>query len=180
MTLRLLALPILLALLCVGVPALRADEGQQPEYRVKAAYLYNFAKFVDWPSSSFPSQASPFTVCVIGRNPFGNELDQLVGRSVRQRRLAVRHIGRVEEAGACQILFVSGSERGELTRILGAARARGVLTVSDMGNFAASGGMIGLITREDRVHFNINLRAIRQAGLKISAQVLKLATSVIE
>ena len=154
--------------------------GAQPsrEYVVKAAFLYNFTKFVDWPLEAFPDPEQ-VELCVLGENPFDSALASMVGKSVRGRKVSVSQIGRVEDGLGCQLVFVSPSERERLAEILTFSSAQNWLTVSDIEGFAQRGGVIGLITVDNKVRFEINLTAARRAGLNISSSLLKLA-KVIE
>jgi len=173
---------LVLFLACCAVrsgPA-RADTTQFTETQVKAAYLFNFAKFVEWPASSFPPVGAPLVIVIIGKVPVGDVYNALNGRSAKGRRVQVRQVTRIEEIGACQILFIANSERGRLREILKSVPALGVLTVSDIRNFSNLGGMIGLVTRGEKVQFEINIGSAGRAGLKLSSQMLKLALAVYE
>lgn len=164
------------ALLC-GFLCAQAQEATPTEYQVKAAFLYNFGKFVEWPQSSAPP--SVFTICVLGKDPFGAVLDELIkDKSIQGRKLAVRRPGRVEDAGGCQILFISSSEDARLPHILEVVRGSSVLTVGEAERFARRGGMIKFRLEGGKVRFEINPDAAAQAGLTISSQLLKLATIV--
>ncbi len=148
-----------------------------PEYQVKAAMLYNVAKFVDWQEAQTDA---PLQVCVFGKNPFGAALDSLRGKVVHGRQLNVRQVSRPDEIGACQILFISSSERRSLPAILAKGALAGVLTVSDMERFATTGGVVGFVEVEGKIRMEVNLEAAQQAGLKIGSQLLKLARIVRE
>lgn len=164
-----------------GAPQhLFAEDGASQEYKVKAAFLYNFTLFVEWPTEAFTGNDSPLTVCILGKSPFGNALGGLSGKSAKTRKLAVRQINGVQETQGCQVLFVSASEKMQLHNILAAVRNQNVLTVSDLDRFAEAGGIINFVTLEDKVRFEVNLKAARQARLKVSSQLLKLARDVIE
>ena len=158
--------------------AAAAQERVAGEYQLKAAMLYNVAKFVDWPGEKAGSDQTPFKICIIGRNPFGTALDPLPGNSIRGRKLMIAQVSRPEEIGTCQLLFVSYSERRNLAAILDSAGRRRVLTVSDIDRFAASGGMIGFVESEGRIRMEVNLEAVRNADLRISSQLLKLTRIV--
>lgn len=145
------------------------------EYEVKAAYLYNFARFVEWPALPEGS----LQVCIVGRDPFGPALAGLEGRSVQGRTVRVRRDVAVSDLGACQIAFISDSEERRLPMILRTAAGQPVLVVSDIEGFADGGGMIGLALADQKVQFDVNLAPIRQSGLKVPAQVLKLARQVL-
>lgn len=161
---------------CIGA---QAQEAAPTEYQVKAAFLYNFGKFVEWPPQAQPSNS--FTICVLGQDPFGPVLDELIkGRSLQGKKLVARRPERVEDAGNCQILFISSSENGRLAQILGALRGRSVLTVGEAERFAHRGGMINFRLEGSKVRFEINLDAAEHEGLTVSSQLLKLATIIRE
>jgi len=166
-----------LALLAASVVVVTAAPGQDAasEYQVKAAFLYNFGRFVQWPAQ----EEAVFRICVLGEDPFGSALEEtLQDKTVHQRKLLARRIERVEEAPGCQILFVSSSEEGHLRQILAALRGRSVLTVSELPRFAERGGMISFRLENNRVRFDINLGATERARLTVSSQLLKLARIV--
>ncbi len=160
------------------VGTLRAESPVPGEYQVKAAMLYNMAKFVDWPPDAFSSEHAPLTVCILGKNPFGAALDALQGKNVRGRQVVVRQVERTDDIVACQILFISDSEKRALPVILGGLKQQSVLTVSDLPRFAQAGGIVNFVDQEGKVRFEINLDAAQQARLKISSQLLKLAKIV--
>ena len=161
-----------------GPPAARAEVSQVGEYQVKAAYLYNFAKFVEWPPDA--AGGSTLNICILGKSPFGDTLSAISGKTVRGRRVVITHIRRIEDLPACDILFVSLSERGRLGQILSAVATRPILTISDIRRFVAAGGMIGFVSVNERVRFEINQRVAQRSSLRVSAQLLKLATTVAE
>lgn len=171
----------LAALLFLG-PSQRlgAEPGPVTEPQVKAAYLYNFAKFVEWPPGAFPGGAAALTIAILGKGGGSEPFEALAGRQVKGRRVQVRQIGRVEECAGCQVLFIMPSERTRVKEILRAVPSSGVLTVSDIKNFCSLGGMIGLVTRNDRVQFEVNLGAAERAGFRLSSQMLKLSLSIVE
>ncbi len=148
------------------------------EYLIKAAILFNFAKFASWPESAFSYAGAPLRVCVLGDDPFGAALDSLNGKRVRGRSLATARIEAIEEAPQCHILFVSASEEQRLTTILDYVGKLPILTVADMGRFASSGGIIALKEVDNRSRIEINLGAAEQAGLKLSSKLLRLANTV--
>jgi hypothetical protein len=155
-----------------------ARESGSGEYQVKTAMLYNLVKFVDWPPEKTDSGQKPFKICVIGRNPFGSALDSLNGKPVKGRKLMSVQLSRINEIGACQALFVGSSEKRNLAAILDSANSNSVLTVSEISNFAASGGMIGLVEVEGKIRLEVNVDAAKEAKLNISSQLLKLARLV--
>jgi hypothetical protein len=148
-----------------------------PEYQVKAAMLYNVAKFVEWQGAKTDT---PMQVCILGNNPFGAALYSLRGKVVHGRQLNVRQVSRPAEIGACQILYISSSERRSLPSIIGDRGLPGVLTVSDMDRFASGGGVVGFVEVDGKIRLEVNLEAAQQANLKISSQLLKLARIVRE
>lgn len=150
-----------------------------PEYAVKAAYLYNFSQFVEWPSTA--ATADFFRICVLGTDPFGRVLDEVVaGQKLDGVRVVARRISRPDEANGCRVLFISSSESDGLPRILAALVNSAVLTVSEIPRFTQSGGMIGFVLEDNRVRFEVNAAAARRAGLKLSSQLLKLAVNVVK
>jgi hypothetical protein len=149
------------------------------EYEVKAVYLYNFAKFVQWPAGEPSGETDAFTVCVLGEDPFGRILDfTLAGETLHGKKTATKRIERARDARGCRIVFVSGSEERRIRSVLGALKGMNVLTVSDMDDFAERGGMIQLVMDEDRVRFEVNLTVATSEGLEMSSELLKVARGV--
>lgn len=152
------------------------------EYQVKAAFLFNFTKFVEWPTVRFSSGDAPIVIAVLGRNPFGDELEKLVlNRLVDGRQIVVRALASAEEAkstGAIfHVLFVPAGEESRYADLAKIAPLTGVLTVGESDRFASFGGMVNFVVVENRVRFEINRGAAEAAGLKLSAQLQKLAAS---
>ncbi len=151
------------------------------EYQLKAVFLMNFAKFVEWPVTAFHSAQSPVTICVLGEDPFGHDLDDIVRAQLAgDRTLAVKRLTQLQREESCHILFVSSSERGRTESVLGVLKSAPMLTVGEGDDFAAAGGMIGLLIEENKVRFDVNLDAAERGGLKISSKLLKLARNVRE
>jgi YfiR/HmsC-like len=147
------------------------------ESEVKAAFLLNFTRFVDWPAQSFENSSSPLTICIIGDDPFGRVLDQLVeGETSNGRKIEVDRMRRAPAAKSCQVLFVSRSEKNVPALLAGVGT--GVLTVSDREKFLNEGGMIALFLEGTHVRFDINLRAATKASLSLNARLLNVARSV--
>lgn len=163
--------------LTLGVAqAAAAAEEPTREYLIKAAFLYNFAKFTRWPDGSFPDSAASLDICVFGDDPFGAALDTIAGKTIRGRAVAVHRVASVEAGAACHLLFISASEMPRLTAILEALTGRPVLTIADMPDFARAGGIINLKTNEqDKLRFEINAGIAKRAGLRISSKLLSLA-----
>jgi hypothetical protein len=149
------------------------------EYQVKAAFLYNFSRFVVWPSGSFAHSSSPLVIGVVGQDPFGSSLDKVTdGKTVDGRNIVIRRFRRVSDIEQCHVLFVSDSERERLPRILDRVENRGTLTVSEIDGFIARGGMINFAVESKKVRFDINSGAAERARLRISAKLLQLARTV--
>ncbi len=169
---------ILLVPLGMGFQALaaQAQPSEFKEYEVKAAFVYNFGKFVDWPVAAFAGEKAPLTIGILGQDPFGPALEDLVrDGTIQNRPIQVKHFGRIEELTACHILFISQSEKPRLAAILNQLEGRPILTVGDTERFLRDGGIINLRLEEGQIRFDIDLDAAKRAGLKISAQLLKLA-----
>lgn len=162
---------VLVALLSCLAPA--ADAAAAGEYQVKAAFLYNFARFVDWPSSA--AGGASFVLCILGDDPFGGEINVIAGKAVGGKTLQVRRLASAAAVSSCQMLFISASESGSLGQALAAARGRPILTVGDTPGFAERGVAINLYVDQSKVRFEINLDAAKRAQLNISSQLLKLA-----
>jgi uncharacterized protein DUF4154 len=150
------------------------------EYQVKAAFLFNFAKFVEWPSSSFSDASAPLRICVLGRDPFGEELRNIIkDKTVNGRRLEVDQGIDLQAARTCHILFIASSEKAELKRVFEVLRGTDALTVGDSKGFVEQGGMINFVLENNRVQFEVNRKAAEQVGLKISSKLLSVAKLVV-
>ena len=149
------------------------------EYQVKAAFLCNFAKFVEWPAGAFPTGNSPVSICILGDNPFGDSLDKAVaGQLVNGRPLVVRNVASLKEAGNCHMVFVCPSVQSHFTQIIGSLQGKSVLMVADTDTFAEEGGMIQFYLENSRVRFEVNVNACARSHLKISSKLLALAKIV--
>jgi hypothetical protein len=155
-----------------------ATEAQQPlEHQVKAAFLLNFTKFIEWPATVFADERSPLTICVLGEDPFEDTLDHMVdGEVVNGRKLVLQRIRRGTPPEVCRVLFISKSEK-EVRKTLSGA-GPGVLTVGEGENFLADGGIIAFVMENRRVRFDINVTAAANAMLTINARLLSVARSV--
>lgn len=175
---------LLLAILAIAASfdsrsSLSAQEGKHSEYEVKAAYLYNFGKFVRWHDKSASRGADNFTICVLGRDPFGAMLDATIeGATIDGTNVVSRRIAKASDSAGCRILFISSSEDNQLREILSALGTMSVLTVSDLPQFARRGGIIQFVMEDNRVRFEINQASAEHAGLTLSSQLLKLAVIV--
>jgi hypothetical protein len=169
-------LDVLLVILLGGffAPQIRAQAFK--EYDVKAAFLYHLAEFVDWPPEAFPAAESPLVIGVLGADPFGKALDEIVrDEVVKNRKLTVERYGSMEEVKTCHILFISGSEAGRLEQIFSSLNDRKILTVGDTEGFAQRGGMVRFRTEKNKIRLRINLDAAKAASLTISSKLLRAA-----
>lgn len=149
------------------------------EYQVKAAFLYTFAKFVEWPPQAFSSPSAAMTICILGENPFGSFLDDAVkDKTVGDRPLAVYRLTDLPAGHECKILFIASSERRRMPALLAAMTTPGVLTVGDTADFASEGGIIGLRLDGERIRLSVNLTAAERAKVRISSRLLSLATII--
>lgn len=149
------------------------------EYELKAAFLYNFARFVDWPVGAYETATSPIVIGVLGDDPFGKSLDDIVaGETVRGRKLVIVRGRTLEAVGDCHILFVSTSHAEESGRLAAALKPRSVLTVGEGARFAEEGGIVAFETAGGHVRLRINLAASRAAHVTISSQLLRQAKIV--
>ena len=168
-----------LVLCLLATAPLPAQTNARREYQVKAVFLFNFAQFVDWPASAFADPAAPLIVGVLGTDPFGPDLDDVVrGESVGTHPLEIKYYARAEDIEACHILFISGSEAPRLDKIVNQLDDRPILTVSDTDNAARRGVMIRFFSDNGRIRLRVNLEASRQAGLQISSKILRRAEIV--
>ena len=160
-----------------GAPSIARGE-TAPEYTVKAAFLYNFAKFVEWPAEAFAGPVSPIVLFVFGVDPFGDALKSLKGKTANGRPIVVRYAANLGELERCHLLFVSASEKANLPKILQTTKSWSILTVGDMNGFAQDGGIINLVNEEHRIGIEINMEAAHRSRLKISSKLLALAKIV--
>jgi hypothetical protein len=165
-----------LALSLIGLFGLTAPARAQdlPEYRLKAAFLYNFALFTDWPAEV----GGTLNLCVVGNDPFGDELNGLQGKAVGSRSLAVQRKAAGQSGAGCQIVFVSAQALPGLPRLLEQVKGQPVLTVADSPGAAQQGVALNMNVANSRVTFEANLRAARAANLALSSKLLRLATEV--
>jgi len=152
---------------------------QRPsEYEVKAAYLLNFLKFVEWPAAT-PNAENAIPICVLGRDPFGTALDNIVaGQQIGGKNVVSKRIGTPAEIDSCRVLFIDSSEAGRLTGTIAALDDMPVLTVSDIPDFVSHGGVIQFVLKDGRVRFEINLMRAQRLGLMVSSQMLNVAAAV--
>ncbi|HEY2391265.1 MAG TPA: YfiR family protein [Candidatus Angelobacter sp.] len=149
------------------------------EYEVKAAYLLNFGKFIQWPATAGLAEKDKFSICVLGDDPFGQVLDATVrDEKIAGKPVAARRLSRAQDATGCQVLFVSRSEDKQVRKLLPVLSKAGVLTVSDMPGFLDRDGMIQFTFIGNRVRFEVNLDSVQNGGLTLSSELLKVASLV--
>ena len=152
------------------------------EYEIKAAFLFNFAQFIEWPEQAFTNATAPFVIGVIGDisdNRFGHVLNQIMqGETIGGRRIILKLPRQFDELAGCHILFIGRSEQARLPQILNLVNHTGVLTVGETDSFMRLGGIINFITRDNKVRFELHLDNAARAGLKIDAKLLKVAQVV--
>jgi hypothetical protein len=149
------------------------------KYQVEAIFLFNFAKYVDWPAATFPSGVAPITIGVMGVDPFGESLQRGVeGKKINGRSFVIKHLASDSDPAGCQVLFVCDSEAARMGGILDKASALPILTVGEGELFARNGGMINFVLKNGNVRLGIDLNAARKAGLTISSKLLAVADVV--
>ncbi len=161
---------VLLALLPASLAAQSASEDQ-----LKVAFLYNFARFSQWPDGSFPHEDSPFVLGVIGTVSFADALEVIQQKSIHGRPVEIRTLDEPTQVEGCHLLFVGASEKARLPEILESARQWNVLTVAEMRDFARSGGVINFTRKARKVGFQINVEAAKEIGVKLGSELLKRA-----
>jgi hypothetical protein len=149
------------------------------EYEIKAAFLYKFTGFVDWPPAAFPADDTPILIGVLGEDPFGTSLDDIVrNKKAKNRDIQVKRSNEAADLKNCHIVFVCSSEKGRLKTLFSDFKGTSVLTVGDTNSFAKLGGMINLVPVDNKIGLEINVAAAKNAGLAISSQLLNLAKTV--
>jgi hypothetical protein len=175
-----------------------ADSAQSREYTVKAAFLYNFIKFVEWPKENTPDSNEPITICILGKDPFGNAFEPVKDKQAKGRKVIVKRIKGFEELKKsspkdkaelqrkikaikkCHVLFICSSGKEELKETINSVKNHSVLTVGETEVFFEAGGVINFLMEENKVRFEINLAAAKRAKLKISSNLLRLAKRVVK
>jgi hypothetical protein len=176
---KLAARLLLIACILTGGSGLAVAADSPSEYRLKAAFLLNFAKFVEWPAGAFPNNRSPMNLCVIGDDPFGSALDQIIlGKKIDGRDISALRKRRQEDLRTCQIVFISRSEEKVLPEILNSLKSVIALVVGESPDFAARGGDIQFYMDDNKVRFCVNVDAVQRAHLIVSAKLLALAVIV--
>lgn len=155
-----------------------SQAGETSENEVKAAYLFNFAKFVEWPERAFASKTSPIILCILGDDPFGEALASLEMKKIKGRSLTVIRAYNKEHIRPCHMLYVSDSEKKELSDVLSKSDNKPCLTVSSIDDFASKGGMIGFVRKGKNIRFEVNLEKVKRVELSVSSRLLNLALIV--
>jgi hypothetical protein len=169
----------LVAVIAAAYAAVCAAATGPGEYQVKAVFLFNFTQFVEWPAAAFADEKAPFVICVVGRDPFGKNLDEAVrGERVGSRELVVQRHESVDQLGHCQILFVADPAAERPAELAAALEGRSVLTVGDAQGRAGRDVVIGFVSDRNRIRLRINLKAAQEAGLVISSKLLRPAEIV--
>ena len=159
-------------------PPLQAP-GDRAEYDIKAAFLFNFARFTEWPVEAFSSPNAPLVLGIYGVDPFSRAaVDDITSRSISGRRVEVRKLADLKTAEGCHMLFINGVDDKALAALIGAVKNKHILTVGEGERFGAVGGMIRFFIEDTKVRFEVNLREVQGADLKISAKLLSLAKVV--
>ena len=170
----------LTVLLCVVPSAYSSqEEGPNKLHYIKAAFVYNFAKFVEWPPTTYQTEEDPIVLCVIGEGPITIAFDSLRGKKLHNRRLEICHITSISDINNCHILFVTKTEKKRIKSILDMAASKSILTIGDMEGFVEKGGIIELVMDDRKIRFNVNIKAAQKAQLAISSRLLKLARKII-
>jgi hypothetical protein len=170
---------ILVVLFFLSPSNLRAQQTKASEYEVKATYLYNFGRFVQWSRGVAAARGDSFPICIFGQDPFGSILDTLVsGESINGKAVVTKRVSNPKDALNCRVLYISVSEGSRLKEILATLDKSGVLTVSDIPQFSQRGGMIQFVIVGNRIRFEVNLTSAQDAGLILSSDLLKVAVAV--
>jgi YfiR/HmsC-like len=160
----------------VAVPAQEANE-----QLLKVAFIYNFAKFTTWPDAVFADPKAPITFCVVGKHEFGTAFDSVQGKSVGGRKVVVKYLSSYRNKDDCQLVYVAPSEKSRLPKIVSTSKEIHALTVSDIDGFGESCGIIRMVRgSDDRIGFEINVKAAEESGLKLSSKLLNLAKRQVE
>jgi hypothetical protein len=153
-----------------------AEDSAPKEYQVKAAFIYNFVQFTQWPDKAFSSSDSPLVVAVFGSNPFGDSLQKAMeGKKLGNHPIVVKQLDSMDQIPSCQVLFVAASEEGHLDDVFRSAADHPILTIGEATTFCDKGGAMRFLIEGGKIRFEVNLDAVQKAGLHISSKLLNLA-----
>jgi len=167
---------ISIALAFVVLMSVNTNAQERREYEIKAAFLYNFAKFVTWPDNAFADGQSPIIIGVLGEDPFGEALNSVEGKMAQDRKIVVKKFKTEKDIDICHVLFISSAEKNRLNQLFNnGISGRSILTVGNISQFTQSGGVINFIIRNNKTKFEISRKSAERAHLQLSSQLLKLA-----
>lgn len=171
---------VVLAVSVLAAPEKVVETPALSEYQIKALFLFNFAKYVDWPADAFQNESTPIVIGVVGQDSFGDNFQKITtGKSINGRPVLIKHVTNAEEYKTCHILFVSASEKDRLASILDAVKDSAVLTVGETDGFLSEEGIINLTKKANKVRLEINLKAAQKARLQLSSRLLTVADVVL-
>ena len=171
---------VALAISVLAAPEKVVETPPLSEYQVKALFLFNFAKYVDWPADAFQNDSTPIVIGLVGQDSFGDNFQKIIaGKSINGRQVVIKHVAKAEEYKACHILFVSASEKDRLAPILNAVKDSAVLTVGETDGFLSEEGIINLTKKANKVRLEINLKTAQKARLQLSSRLLSVADVVL-
>jgi len=176
----LLAATVVAAGTAIARVAAAYAQDEQPEFVVKTAFIYNFLKFTQWPNSTFAKPDSPIVVCTMGADLYGGALNVLTAKHIDSHPVTLERSPPTNALGKCNVVIVNGTAASQAMAEIGSFKTHPVLTIGDSADFAAAGGMIGLVNVDRQVRFQINVGAVHRSGLSISSQLLKIAILVDE
>lgn len=167
---------IFIGILAVSNSHTYAQINNEIEAKLKAAYIFHFLQFIEWPDSTFANENSPIVLAVLGKDPFGKILDETINsEKIGKRAIILKRIESVSEIGSCHVLYISSSEENKYKNILKHIGISPVLTISDIINFGLAGGDINFYIEENKVRFAINVQGVKESDLRISSKLLRLA-----
>jgi hypothetical protein len=166
---------VVLVLLFGNILFVPAQTYNAREYQIKAAFLFNFTQFVNWPPTAFVSDQSPLIIGILGKDPFGSYLDEtVVGEKINGRSLIIQRYKSIEEVDRCHILFINLPDAKKFNDVITNLKGRNVLTVGDDPDFLQRGGMMKFFTKDNKVQIQVNLEATQAANLTVSSKLLRL------
>jgi hypothetical protein len=174
-----LLISVAVAWAVAGLPSAQGQHAKPTEYEVKATYLYNFSRLVEWPAEGPQARGDSFAICVLGEDPFGGALKTTVAQeTVAGKSVVMKQVPAARDAVSCGVLFISSSEDKRLKEILSSLGTASVLTVSDLPKFTQRGGMVQFVLEDNKVRFEVNSAIAQRAGLTLSSELLKVAVNV--